>query len=153
MHSRLQNAPKELTPSAAVMQATAIAGDMLGLTKIVSATAGTRKATVWSRFRTFVTDRPCATSPSANQPTWAEPVGQAAQAAACHKTVAAGRSDCEVAPAAELPTAMTVQGSRERNALDLRSNFSTYACSRLTHAVASACSVFCKQRQHWWLEL
>ncbi len=56
------------------MHATASACDMLGLTSTVSAAAGTRNATVCSRFRTFVTDRPRATSASANQPVTCAPV-------------------------------------------------------------------------------
>lgn len=90
-----------MIPKAAVKHATAKVGEVAGFDSTVSATAGPMKATVCKLLRTAVTDQPRATSPSASQ------------------------------PAAELPTAITVQGSNDRNADDFKSSPSTF-CSTFT---------------------
>lgn len=83
--------PREVTPSAAVMAATAAKGWMLGLARNSSAAAGTSMETDCTSLRTDVVLRPEAMRLSARK------------------------------PAAELPTAMTSQGTRDRKLLERKS--------------------------------
>ena len=84
--------PREVVPNATVIAATACAGESPGWASTSRATAGTRKATVCSAFRTEVTSTPRETSESASS------------------------------PAALLPVAMTSQGRKERKLEERRSN-------------------------------
>ncbi len=66
--------PREVVPSAMVRHATAVVVEMPGLASTRRAAAGITKATVWTAFRTLVTDMPRLTSVSASKPALMDPI-------------------------------------------------------------------------------